>query len=400
MAVKRKSSNPVRIRVTRQQREKIRGEAGKLGDESLSWGEISSRSDAVLARALNWYAISSVDSDTYEKWVINWMGKNKYNKADIRHFKKLSSVKKDTLGKLIRMQDLGTKFTGECENVIVSELESLLRSEVYDSHEVFDDDNDGAKVALKPMAEVINIQDRIKASAEPHIIAVDDEISSWFQDRKKKIDYSFYNYLQKHQPSTHVCKHIRKVVEDRLAEHEEMMGFKDEQLNEAYEYLPLSSKREILRMLKVVLDDIDRFVGNAKAAKVRKPRAKKAVSAEKQISKLNYMKEYAKLKIKSIPPETIIGATQLWVFNTKTNQIYHITGNLGVATLAVKGSSILHYDEISSIKKKVRKPEVVIKQVLDGNKNTLKKLMDSIKTKAQKFNGRIGADCVLLKAIK
>lgn len=392
---KTKAAAP-RVRVTRQLLEKTRQSMGKVGDEGNTWGEISERNDVRLIRALNWYAASSIRTETYEKWLLSYMSKNDYSKAQIRWVKNTVGISKDIAGKYARMVDLGAVFVGECEGLLTERINRLLENMPTDSTTVAD----VAVTTAQPMAEVINIQDRIKASAAAHIVVIDDEISSWYEQRKKKIEFSWYNYLQKHQPSAPVCKHIRKAVEDRYAEHAEMMTFKDEQLNEAYEYLPLSSKREILRMLKVVLDDIDRFVGNIKATKVRKPRAKKPVSVEKQVGKLKYLPEYAKLRIKSVSPESIVNACQVWIYNTKTNQIYQIEGIMGAGTLAVKGTAIVGYDEGMSVKKKVRKPEAIIKQVLDGNKSTLKKLMTGIKSKAQPFNGRINADCVILRCVK
>lgn len=384
------------VRKTRVTKAVFRKTAGKFGDEALSWGEISTRNSAKLSEAFNWYS-GLADSDQCERWLINWMAENNFERDSIRHIKSQSGPAKDVTGLLARMQDLGTQFTGELEDIVKLRVADLL-GQVAGPRAVTDDEEKPKKE--KPKAEVINIQDRIRAAAVPHIVAVDDEISSWFEQRKKKIDYSFYNYLQKHQPSTHVCKHVRKLIEDRLAEHEEMMTFKDEQLNEAYEYLPISSKREILRALKAVLDDLDRFVGNIKATKVRKPRAKKPVSLEKQISKLKYQKEFAKLKIKSEAPQNIIGASQVWLFNTKTNQIIVYNGLLGGATLGVKGSSIIGFDEATSVKKKARKPEAVIKQVLEAGKVQLRKLIDSVKSKPAEANGRVGADCVILRTVK
>lgn len=384
------------VRKTRITNNVFRKTPGKFGDEGLAWGEINTRNSVKLSDALNWYA-GLADSDQCEKWLINWMGAHDYAKADIRHIKSQSGPAKDVTGKLSRMEDLGTQFTGELQDIIKLRVAEML-GQVAGPRTVADDDE--KPKAEKPKAEVISIQDRIKAAAVPHIVAIDDEISSWYEQRKKKIEYSFYNYLQKHQPSSHVCKHVRRLIENRLAEHEAMMTFKDEQLNEAYEYLPLSSKREILKMLKAVLDDLDRFVGNSKAAKVRKPRAKKPVSVEKQIGKLKYQKEFAKLKIKSEAPANIIGASQVWIFNTKTNQITVYNGLLGGATLGVKGTSIIGFDEATSVKKKVRKPELVIKQVLDAGKIQLRKLIETIKCKPAEANGRVGADCVILRTVK
>ena len=342
-----------------------------------------------MAKILNWYNVMSDEKDK-DKWLIDYMKKHGYSKTDISNIVNLNSlgnVAKNGAAVLARIESNGTVFAGELEGRVKSRIEKALS---YSQREVKEDTSS---------VKVVSIQDKIKALAEPHIIHVDDEIHSWYYERKTKIEFSLYTYLQRNQLNSQICNHIKALVSKIYAEHAEMVEGKDEQLNEAYAYLPNASKKAIMKQLTSCMDDIERFVGNTKVSKPRKPRKKKEVTASKLINKLKYQKEFTKLKIKSISPESIVSAQQLWVYNTKYGHLtmFNAIDHKG---LSVKGTTIVDYDQTSSLKKKLRKPEDVIQKVLTGGKLVLKKLMIELTTKPIEVNGRINDDCILLKAIK
>jgi hypothetical protein len=130
---------------------------------------------------------------------------------------------------------------------------------------------------------------------------------------------------------------------------------------------------------------------------VRKPRKKKVKPASVLVAKMKYKENDGDFK--SVNPCDIIGASQLWVYNTKTRNlsVYNAVGNSG---LSVRGTTLTGFDEESSITKKLRKPESVIKPLLDGGKIYLRKVMENIKTVEQKATGRINVDTILLRVVK
>ena len=359
------------------------------GDEPICKDVIADKADTRLAKMLNWYNVMSDEKDK-DKWLIDYMKKHGYSKTDISNIVNLNSlgnVAKNGAAVLARIESNGTVFAGELEGRVKSRIEKALS---YSQREVKEDTSS---------VKVISIQDKIKALAEPHIIHVDDEIHSWYYERKTKIEFSLYTYLQRNQLNSQICNHIKALVSKIHAEHAEMVEGKDEQLNEAYAYLPNASKKAIMKQLTSCMEDIERFVGNTKVSKPRKPRKKKEVTASKLINKLKYQKEFTKLKIKSISPESIVSAQQLWVYNTKYGHLTMLNA-IDHKGLSVKGTTIVDYDQTSSLKKKLRKPEDVIQKVLTGGKLVLKKLMIELTTKPIDVNGRINDDCILLKAIK
>jgi hypothetical protein len=359
------------------------------GDEPIHKKVITSKIDDMLCKMLNWYNIMSDEKDK-DRWLIEYMKNNGYSKTDILNIMNLNalgSVCKNSASVLARIESNGATFDGEIKGIVASKIRQALS---YNQKEIKEDITS---------AKVVSIQDRIKALAEPHIVHIDEEIHSWYYERKTKIVFSLYTYLQRNQLNAQICNHIKTLISKIHDEHAEMLQGEDEQLNEAYAYLPNTSKKAIMKQLDACMEDIARFVGNAKASKPKKPRKKKEVTASKLINKLNYQKEFNKLKIKSIMPESIIGSQQLWLYNTKYDQLIMLNA-ISPTGLSVKGSTIIDFDPDASIKKKVRKPEDTIQKVLSGGKQVLIKLMSTLTTKPIEVNGRINNDTIILRAIK
>ena len=151
----------------------------------------------------------------------------------------------------------------------------------------------------------------------------------------------------------------------------------------------------LLRCFATIVSDAEKLAKNVK--KTRKPRKRKTITADRQVSKMNYQPQDTKLKLHSIDPMKIIGANQLWVFNTKTRKlgIYHAASD--GAGLGVKGSTLQNFSEMESVEKTIRKPADVLPKVTEGGKVILRKLMETIKAKPKQLTGRINKHTILLR---
>jgi len=179
-----------------------------------------------------------------------------------------------------------------------------------------------------------------------------------------------------------------------------------EQLKEGYAHLDKPSIKKILAFYGEIEAACDMIAASQKAT--RKPRKPKEVQKDKLVAKLKYNKEDGPLKLVSVNPIEIIGAAELWVFNTKTRKIgKYIASNIDPtgqgragSGLSVKGTTIQGFDENASIQKTLRKPEEQIAQFKNAGKVALRKFLDEIKAVDIKLNGRINADVILLKVVK
>jgi len=70
-----------------------------------------------------------------------------------------------------------------------------------------------------------------------------------------------------------------------------------------------------------------------------------------------------------------------------------------VAGFAVKGTSIVGFDEKKSYTKKLRKPKDVLKSMLGGIRQ-INNALNSLKTKQAKANGRLNENTIILQALK
>ena len=257
-------------------------------------------------------------------------------------------------------------------------------------------------------------------SAEPEVVetAVDDKSKAYvptIQDRlnektsellgelEGKFDEVYTNTAEKFKPYDWFT--ANNVVQSQLGKYEGLFrkrkeelelaqSKKDEQVREGYSHLKAADFKRIIGWLEELLSAVDQYRGVKKATK--KARVKKAPSKEKLVAKLKYAKTDAALKIVSINPADIIGASELWVYNTKTRKLgkyvaapYH--------TLTIKGTSIAGFDTDKSVSKTLRKPDEKLKEFAKAGKIQLRKFIEDIKATETKLNGRISEDVVLLK---
>lgn len=187
---------------------------------------------------------------------------------------------------------------------------------------------------------------------------------------------------------------LRKYVEGRIADL--MLYFNHDK--QALEYFSRWNKKTLTKIrdwLKSALDAMDSYelVKRAtKAVRVRKPK-----SPAKIVSKLKYLHSDPTLKINSIKPEQIVGASALWVYDTKKRKLYAYHASESDQQLSVKGTYIIGWDTGKSNGKTIRKPDVQIRDFMNLGKVAAKKYLDSIKAVDAKLTGKINKDMVLLR---
>jgi hypothetical protein len=132
----------------------------------------------------------------------------------------------------------------------------------------------------------------------------------------------------------------------------------------------------------------------AKATK--KPRKPKAINKEKVVAKLKYKKTDEPLKLVSVNPADIIGAKELWIYNTKTRKLGRYVA-AEYQELGIKGTTITGFNENLSVCKTLRKPAEQLKSFANAGKVVLRKFLDDINSVDTKMNGRVNEEIVLLK---
>lgn len=168
---------------------------------------------------------------------------------------------------------------------------------------------------------------------------------------------------------------------------------------EYYDHLTKKQIRAYQAFIAHIIEDAERYVHNKAVTRVRKPRKKKQKSAQQLTSKVKYCKEFAELKLASINPCDIIGATVLWVYNTKYRRLYCVGATKG-KTFNIKGTTLENFCAETSSGKTLRKPADTLTPLLNTGKVSMRNMFTKIKSKESPFNGRINKDMVLLKVFK
>jgi hypothetical protein len=181
------------------------------------------------------------------------------------------------------------------------------------------------------------------------------------------------------------------------AEYDDVLTTKDADVKEGYSNFTKQNMKKIIAYCDQVILDCNRV--SEVSTKSRKPRKRKVKSPDELVKKIKICAEFKDLNLKSVPTTSIVGANQLWVYNTKTRKlgVYNAEDAGG---LSVKGSSIINFAEKKSVQKKLRKPEVMLPDVLNGGKVFLRNVIDSIRAVESPLNGRLNADTILLKVTK
>lgn len=294
-------------------------------------------------------------------------------------------------GALLRMRSRGlTLLDAEFER-IKTNIEKMLSHGIRKSTEVKDDD-----VEDKPKTPIITIQDRIKNKANETVLGdLEDMLDQWIMGESPQIDV--YEAMKAAILPAQAAKYVAEWAEKHLVEIQGAINKIDPQLVEGYSHLTTKRKKEFSSWFESIIADAQRFGTNTKT--VRKARAKKPVSLEKQISKLKYLKESPENKLVSINPSLIIGATELWTYNVKYKALTRFIAESGLG-FEIKGTTLTKFNTSESQTRTLRKPEETLSEVLSSSKTKAAKLFASLTTKPKEPNGRINEDTIILKVNK
>jgi len=195
----------------------------------------------------------------------------------------------------------------------------------------------------------------------------------------------------KNVPRQHIPA-IEEYFKPRMLEVEIALAGTDQELAEAY---PRKQAKALLSWYRQLFFDLNAYK-KVKTAQ-RKTRTRKPKPASKVVGKLKYLPYSDEYKITSIKPETILGATTLWLFNVKTRKLCVYNASVLDKELTVKGSYILGWDAKTSTGKTLRKPTEQLKTFLEGGKVAMRKFVEAIRGKPAELTGKINKDILLLK---
>lgn len=173
------------------------------------------------------------------------------------------------------------------------------------------------------------------------------------------------------------------------------LGDWDKQLVEGYSHLKQSTIKKIVDFYAQLQTGLLETKQSKKIVRIRR---KKPTDKTKVVRRLKYLKEYPELKLKSVDPVDIIGASEVWVYDTARKKI-GVYASEYEGTLSVKGTSIDNYSEAKSYEKTMRKPETQVPEFMAARKNGLHKYVDTIRGKKLAPRKRLLPSMVIVRVI-
>jgi hypothetical protein len=333
---------------------------------------------ASLSSALAWYNIN-LENKQRVKAVLNYLKKINYPNRNV--FDSVPDYELMTVSSLIMIKESGGYLDTKDDNSIIERLNEIFNR--FKDVKIEED--------TKPKAPVIPIDQRIIESARALSEDIDYAIDNFI--KTKSSNFSTKNHLLSKNASSPVAKKIAEYYKNTLDELNEAIEGTDEQLNEGYSFLTKSELKKFRDFVQSIIEDCNQL-----QVVVRKPRVQKAKPPGVIVKKLKYMREFAELNLKSCDPTDIVGAEELWIYNTKQRKIISYEGADGYA-LSVKGTKIINFSTTKSQSRTIRNPEQFFKDAIIG-KRGLSNIIKTIKTKPTVPNGRITEDMILLGAFK
>jgi hypothetical protein len=333
--------------------------------------------------------------------VIDWMGKNGYDRKTIASFKKTKDNRCSlTVGSIAAcllkgMQSTRPDFNNGRDTAtwLGAEIAKIIDEGKND----IDEEAVKAAEEAKPAAYTPSIQERTRDAALKMTEEIENAYDS-FQTDPENFDpkaFKVLKLLKSQQAKAAHARIIRDFYARDLAELEELAsGAGDEQLKEGYKHRSRKQIKNFIAFLTEIQNACTMLMQEAKVNK--KPRKTKAVSKDKLVAKLKFKKTDEPLKLVSVNPADIIGAQELWVFNSKTRKLGKYVAE-EFKELGIKGTTITGFSEMKSVQKTLRKPAEQIAAFKAAGKVVLRKFLEDINAVDTKMNGRINEDTLLLK---
>lgn len=339
-----------------------------MGDEPEFLGAMT---EGEMAIAYNWYNTMADKSDIKE-YTETWL-KNQNRLTELKKFRAVPDEwVNHTCGAIARLINRGYDVPATSKKFLEERIAYTLTK---------------AKVQTNNSIPKASVQDRMRERQNDIIGDIEELIDNGET-------FSLYEWLKAKEIPAVYCPSIVSHYSPCLGELIEALEGKDPQLKEAYAHMTKKQLRERIDFFNKLIEDAERY-GNV-TKKTRAPRKPRAISVEKKLKNFKYQKEDNTFKIASINPEKLIGCQELWTFNTK-NKVLTVFRAIDRGGLQVKGTSIINYDEATSISKRTgRKPEEYVKKVQEAGKVTLRKLMDELKGDIP-LAYRINENTILLK---
>lgn len=194
-------------------------------------------------------------------------------------------------------------------------------------------------------------------------------------------------------------EHVQSVCDRFSPRAQEMrlaLAGKDKDLTEAYSHLEDFRIRRILDFYDGLFESLVKVRATRKATG---PRRKK--TTEELVKKVAYQLscKLGKEVYESFSPKSIIGAREIWILNTKYNNLTRFVAE-DTEGLQITGTSIRNYDRDESMGKKIKKPEQWVNYLRAAKVPDLRHVMEKLRSTEQVPSTRLNDVTFLIRVVR
>lgn len=365
-----------------------------IGAEITDWSTVKNIDIAIYQNLRNYGYF--YDHKEAFGWATTWVKKNR-TATELVDFKESEEWRVNTtLGGLAKMHMAGAPLEEKYLKRLNDGIDAAIKAGAANRKVT--------EAALRTMP-VKTAADILNAKTSDFISEV-EAVIDLYHNPKIWVDgenYSVFNELKKIAAPKPLAQSVYDYYKPLYDEIDELITKKTPDLVEGYGHLKTAKdKKDYLTFVKNIIDDCQKYQNAQAATKVRavrQPRAKKKIPVEKLVAKVQYQKESAEYKLTSVDPANVIGATDVYLFNTKSRQLIQLVA-ASVDGFSIRGTTITNFSEASSWRKTLRKPEEVLTSIGKTTKARVAKVFIDIATKAAPANGRLNEDTIILKVFK
>ena len=378
MSIKKISSKKSSIKVRKTKSESYLVNKKYMGEEPMfKTGQMVSGSE--LMRCYNWYHIMSEAGDAKDYLVTYLTQQNR--PADVKKCKTIpDNLLPMTACWIARLLSRGVTVPQTSIDFLNKTIAALEAREEK-------------KPAVETEVTRPTIQENITEKVNEFIGKVETLIDAGEE-------FDLYKVMTADQFPARYVGRIKEFYEPFLEEAVLLVSGVDKELTEGFSRLSKKDKQLRVKMFENIIDSCDRYGSNMK--KARAPRAKKPMSLDKKLKSFKFKQNDNELQLVSCNPADIIGASEVWLFNTGRNEVTVLRA-LDRGGLDVAKSSIINYDEKTSMSKKTTRKTAqknVLTQVLNGGKIILRKLMGDLKGTAIDIQSKTNKNTIIMKVVK
>ena len=377
-------------------------------------------------RKYQWLYYNQADAKDVAPAIFQWMKNANYDKTQIAAAKRAKHISPNVaiqcrlrnLG-MLNVHEKASEYwvslagTGDTpprpvDDYIAQMLESAITEGLAKKEEAIEA-QDKKKEVYKPTIRQVMFE-ASQAMTEEIEEFIDDFITN--KDLKSIKTFAPIKMLHKHGAKANHARIVRKFYEGEQAEMQLILDMPNktalkkmsdadrdnwEQIAEGYAHMPTAYVKASLEMYTKIVNACDIIIAEQKVN--RKPRKVKEKSADQIVSKFKFKPSDPDYGIASISPTKLLGGVCAVVFNTKNRKL-----GLYVAKDAngfgIRGTTLLNYNEETSMQKTIRKPLEVLPNYKKTTKAKAVKQFEFLKTTEIKLNGRFNDGIVLLAVYK